>query len=210
MLAHSPGMPRRESRMRNARVARYNGEMQLLSQPTVRVHASFLAAMAELQQEGRGGPADQSGIGAELRDLGNTWHRPEVFAGYVAALRADALEETPRRENFVPCTTLWLIEGDEYLGRLAIRHRLTPQLLEAGGHIGYDVRPTARRRGYATAMLGAALPEAALLGIDPALLTCDVDNIGSRTVIERNGGVLEDERGGKLRFWVPTRPADPA
>ena len=43
------------------------------------------------------------------------------------------------------------------------------------------------------------------LGIDPALITCDVDNVGSRMVIERNGGVLEDERKGKLRFWAPTR-----
>jgi predicted acetyltransferase len=42
------------------------------------------------------------------------------------------------------------------------------------------------------------------LGIERALVTCDVDNIGSRAVIERNGGVLEDERAGKLRFWVPT------
>jgi predicted acetyltransferase len=42
------------------------------------------------------------------------------------------------------------------------------------------------------------------LGIGPALVTCDVGNVGSRAVIERNGGVLEDERAGKLRFWVPT------
>ena len=52
-------------------------------------------------------------------------------------------------------------------------------------------------------MLRQALPIARDLGIDPALITCDVGNVGSRTVIERNGGVLEDERAGKLRFWVP-------
>jgi predicted acetyltransferase len=46
-------------------------------------------------------------------------------------------------------------------------------------------------------------PVAAGLGIDPALVTCDLDNIGSRKVIEANGGVLEDQRAGKLRFWVP-------
>jgi predicted acetyltransferase len=75
-----------------------------------------------------------------------------------------------------------------------------------GGHIGYDVRPSARRRGHATEMLRQALRVANELGIDPALITCDVDNVGSRTVIERNGGVLEDERNGKLRFWAPTSP----
>ena len=73
-----------------------------------------------------------------------------------------------------------------------------------GGHIGYDVRPSARRHGHATEMLRQTLPIAHRMGIDPALITCNVDNIGSRTVIERNGGVLEDERAGKLRFWVAT------
>lgn len=44
-------------------------------------------------------------------------------------------------------------------------------------------------------MLHAALPVAHRLGIDPALVTCDLDNIASQRVIERNGGVLEDQRG---------------
>jgi predicted acetyltransferase len=104
----------------------------------------------------------------------------------------------------VPATELWWAEGDKFIGRIGIRHRLTPALLEMGGNIGYDVRPSARRRGHATAMLAAALVVAREIGIDRALVTCDVDNVGSRAVIERNGGVLEDERAGKLRFWVPT------
>jgi predicted acetyltransferase len=53
-------------------------------------------------------------------------------------------------------------------------------------------------------MLRAALPVARGLGIESALLTCDVTNVGSRKVIEGCGGVLEDERDGTLRFWVPT------
>ena len=53
-------------------------------------------------------------------------------------------------------------------------------------------------------MLAAARPVAARLGIDPALVTCDLDNAASRKVIEANGGVLEDKRAGKLRFWMPT------
>lgn len=118
-------------------------------------------------------------------------------------MRAQALEDTPRPPGFVPSTTLWWIDDEKYLGRLAIRHRLTPNLLELGGHIGYDVRPTARRRGHATAMLRGALPVARGLGIESALVTCDVTNVGSRRVIEANGGVLEDQRGVKLRFWVP-------
>ncbi|TSB21636.1 GNAT family N-acetyltransferase [Streptomyces benahoarensis] len=77
-------------------------------------------------------------------------------------------------------------------------------LLAHGGHIGYDVRPTARRRGHATAMLRAALPRARVLGLDRVLITCDATNTASRKVIEACGGLFEDRRGVKLRFWVTT------
>jgi predicted acetyltransferase len=160
--------------------------------------------MVEFQAEGRGSADDPTMVGREIRRHAPAWDTPEGFAAYVRDLRAEALEETPRPAHFVASTTLWWIDGRAYLGRLAIRHRLTPSLLEFGGHIGYDVRPTARRRGHATAMLRAALPVAAALGIEAALVTCDADNIGSRKAIEANGGVLEDQRGDKLRFWVPT------
>jgi predicted acetyltransferase len=135
---------------------------------------------------------------------GEHWSSVRGFAEYVRLLCAQAHEDTPRQPGRVPWTTLWWIDGDEYLGRVAIRHRLTPHLERAGGHIGYDVRPAARRRGHATAMLRAALPRAHDLGIDPALVTCDADNVASRLVIEHNGGILEDRRDGKLRFWTPT------
>jgi predicted acetyltransferase len=178
--------------------------MPELSPPSADVYRSFVAAMAEFRAEGRGGPDDRSMIASELREFEHRWVVPEGFAAYVDWLRAQALEDSPRPEGHVPSTTLWFVDGDEYLGRIAIRHRLTDFLREVGGHIGYDVRPTARRRGHATAMLRAALPTARGLGIDSALLTCDFDNVASRKVIESNGGVLEDRRGDKLRFWVPT------
>ena len=182
-----------------------NGVVPHLSLPTESVHRSFVAAMAEFRAEGRGDPADRSMIGEELRHVGRRWVTPEGFAGYVAWLRSQALPDSPRPEGHVPSTTLWWVQDDEYLGRVAIRHRLTAHLLDIGGHIGYDVRPSARRRGHATAMLRAALPVAHRLGIASALITCDVTNIASRKVIEANGGSLDDQRGGKLRFWVPTR-----
>ncbi|MFB9239111.1 GNAT family N-acetyltransferase [Plantactinospora siamensis] len=178
--------------------------MPTLTAPIERVRESFLAAMAEFRAEGRGDRQDFSMIGSEIRAHADTWSSAEGFARFVAELRAQALPESPRPAGYVPSTTLWWVDGAEYLGRIAVRHRLTPSLLEFGGHIGYDVRPTARRRGHATAMLRAVRPVARELGIDPALLTCDVDNAVSRRVIERNGGVFEDQRGDKLRFWVPT------
>jgi predicted acetyltransferase len=180
-----------------------------LSAPDVRFRRSFTAAMEEFRAEGRGSRDDRSVIGRYLRDHPLELADDDEFAQLVAAIRADRLEETPRPSGFVPSTDLWWVDGDEYLGRIAVRHRLTPVLLEIGGHIGYDVRPTARRRGHATEMLRRALVVAHDLGIDPALVTCDVDNVGSRAVIERNGGVLEDERSGKLRYWVPTAGSGP-
>jgi predicted acetyltransferase len=179
--------------------------MAQLSLPTVRVRRSFLAAMAEFRGEGRGSAEDQTMIGKEIRELGLAWSAtPDGFASYVQALLDQAREDSLRPDGYVPSTTMWWVQDEEYLGRIAVRHRLTPQLREVGGHIGYDVRPSARRRGHATAMLRAALPIARSLGIESALVTCDVDNIASRKVIERNGGVLEDQPGDKLRFWVPT------
>jgi predicted acetyltransferase len=178
--------------------------MPELTAPMVRVHASFLAAMGEFKDEGRGTADDASMVGQEIVQYAGRWTDPAVFDGYVRWLYAESLEDSPRPQGYVPATTLWWVSGDEYLGRLAIRHRLTPRLHDLGGHIGYDVRPTARRRGHATAMLAAALPRARALGIDAVLVTCDEDNVGSRKVIEANRGVLEDKRGVKLRFWVPT------
>ncbi|MGA8679035.1 MAG: GNAT family N-acetyltransferase [Acidimicrobiales bacterium] len=179
--------------------------MPELVPPSITVQRSFLAAMAEFLDEGRGSKSDDSMVARELREFGPVWETPEGFAQYVERLRADAYESTLRASYLVPSTTYWWVDGAEYHGRISIRHRLTPRLLEIGGHIGYDVRPSARLKGHATAMLRAVLPYAYDLGIDPALLTCDTDNVGSRKVIEANGGVFEDERSGKLRFWVPTK-----
>jgi predicted acetyltransferase len=164
--------------------------------PSIRVHRSFLAAAEEFLAERGVRELDP----AELSDASR-------FAAYVDGLLTEALPQTPRRPGWVPCTHLWFIDGEEYLGRLSIRHSLTDWLRRIGGHIGYEVRPTARRQGHATRMLALALPVAASLGIDPALVTCDLDNTASRRVIEANGGQLEEAGDGKFRFWIATGAA---
>ena len=111
-------------------------------------------------------------------------------------------------DGFVPATTLWLVDHGEFIGGVSIRHRLNEHLLKVGGHIGYDVRPSQRNKGYGSKILELALPVARGLGIDRVLVTCDATNEASRKIIEKNGGVLEnsaiDEKSGveRLRFWI--------
>ena len=186
--------------------------MAELVAPCAGLRSSFLAALLEYHEDGMHLELDETALAA-----------PGEFARYVAALVADVEtpgepdrhaarlcgegEPKPREGGYVPQTILWWVEGDEYLGRVGIRHRLTEQLARRGGHIGYEVRPGARRRGHATAMLAAALPIAASLGIELAHVDCDADNLASRRIIEKNGGRLEREEGGNLYFLVPTRGA---
>jgi len=173
-----------------------------LVRPHARFRASFLAAMAEFVDEGRRG--DGTAIGIDLAEHEHAWTTDAGFAAYVELLLSE--ERVPRKAEWVCCSNYFWVDGDNFIGRIAIRHTLTEWLHEFGGHVGYDVRPSARRRGHATAMLRAALREAHVLGIDRVLITCDPGNIASRRTIERNGGVLEDQRGDSLRFWVQTEP----
>jgi predicted acetyltransferase len=191
-----------QSLNRSATMSRMSNALPHLGPPTVEVRESFLAAVMEFRSEA----GDLRTVeDRELEAYGAEWFTPAGFAALVDALCAEARDDTPRPAGRVPQTNLWWMTGTEYYGRLSVRHRLTPTLREVGGHIGYAVRPTARRHGHATAMLRDGLGVAHDLGIDPALVTCDADNIGSRRVIEHNGGVLEDRRGEKLRFWLPTQ-----
>jgi RNA polymerase sigma-70 factor (ECF subfamily) len=119
--------------------------MPILTLPVSGVRESFLAAMGEFRAERNAESDDDTLIGRNFTAWGGRWSTPDGFAAFVAAVRAEAEEETPRPEGWVPETTWWWVDGDEYLGRISLRHRLTPRRRVAGGHIGYDVRPTARR-----------------------------------------------------------------
>ncbi len=118
-------------------------------------------------------------------------------------------EELPPR--FVPASFYVGVVDGVIVGRLSLRHELNDFLSRVGGHIGYGVRPSQRRRGYATAMLRQSIPLAASVGIKRALLTCDVGNVASMTVIERCGGVFEGVTDDpalavqKRRYWIQTQ-----
>jgi len=177
--------------------------------PHARFHLSYLAAADEFIAAGEERHANLFSWPPDDSFPGRAYTResvesPDVFADFASFIAGQRFEASPRPAAYVPCTELWMTDGEEYLGRISLRHELTELLFNWGGHIGYSVRPSARRRGFASQALGMMLPVCAGLGIDPALVTCDPDNDGSRRTIEKNGGVYEDTREGKLRFWLPT------
>jgi predicted acetyltransferase len=172
--------------------------MARLVPPTVALHAEFVSAVREREPE----PVRHwlAGDAAGMEELVDG----RKFEQYVQQLLAEAEPGPHLPAGWVPHTTLWWVEDGRFLGVVDIRHALTPTLTEVGGHVGYGVRPSARRRGHATAMLRASLAVAAALGLPRVLVTCDADNVGSIRVIEANGGILENRRGQKLRYWLRT------
>ncbi|MFC3345398.1 GNAT family N-acetyltransferase [Paenibacillus abyssi] len=110
--------------------------------------------------------------------------------------------------GWVPNSTFWLISEDKkVIGAVNIRHELNEKLLNAGGHIGYGIRPLERRKGYATRLLAFSLEEAKKLGINKVLVVCDAHNIASKKTILKNGGVPDSdyiEEDGNIinRFWI--------
>ena len=111
--------------------------------------------------------------------------------------------------GFVAQDHLWCVDVDgRILGGVRFRHRLAPHLLVEGGHVGYDVRPSERRKGIGTRLLALTLDLARARGLERVLVTCDHDNAASARIIEKNGGVETStsvsDRSGKVvrRFWI--------
>ena len=105
------------------------------------------------------------------------------------------LDTTEEKDGWVPDTTLFCLDKDRniFVGAVNIRHYLNENLLRTGGHIGDGIRPSERRKGYATAMIALALEECKKLGIKDVLMCCGKENVASAKSIVRNGGVLENE-----------------
>ena len=176
--------------------------MTALALPDVRLHRSWAETVTEFGSETMHGSGFWHGDGAAL-DLTEAG-----CAAFVAMLRPYADPATELPEDRVHSDYYWITDssdGDEQVvGFLAVRHRLNAWLLEEGGHIGFAVRPARRGQGHATRALALGVRRAAELGLDRVLLTCDEPNVASARTIERNGGVYEDTRNGKRRYWIAT------
>lgn len=110
-------------------------------------------------------------------------------------------------KNRVPSDTYFVVDGEKLIGAVSIRHYLNDELMLAGGHIAYGIRPSARRQGSAKKALALALDKCRSMGMDKVLITCNKDNIGSAKTIIANDGVLENEfinEEGVIeqRYWI--------
>ncbi|QUR94278.1 GNAT family N-acetyltransferase [Macrococcoides canis] len=110
-------------------------------------------------------------------------------------------------QDWVKNTTFFYFKDGVIIGAANIRHMLTKDLLNTGGHIGYGVAQSYRGQGYATKILQESLAFARSIGIEKALITCDEDNIASSRVIIKNGGLedkpyLQSDGIKSRRFWI--------
>jgi len=110
-------------------------------------------------------------------------------------------------KGFVPATLFFMIDDKKkIIGAIHFRHELNDNLLRDGGHIGYGIRPSERKKGNATIMLNMLLKQLIDKGYEKVLVTCDDDNAGSYSTIEKHGGIPEDKRqvGNEYirRYWI--------
>jgi predicted acetyltransferase len=172
--------------------------MIFLTEPAPQYKESFLEGLREFQEEGRMLNYDpqriQKDFNSFLRHIQTQKDRNKISS------------------HLVPATEYWLIKGDEeggiYLGTFSLRHELNAMFLRVGGHVGYQIRPSERLRGYGKELLRLGLHKARQLGFTRVLVTCDENNISSQKVIEYNGGQFENSvsvEGSpmrKLRYWI--------
>jgi predicted acetyltransferase len=170
-----------------------------LTRPTADLFDSWAAAVAEFGD----GHVDGSGLHAPVTPdratLDALIEKSTLLADTSAELPADAVHND----------LYWVTDDGEVVGFLSFRHDLNDYLREVGGHIGYAVRASRRRQGYASAALRLGLERAREIGLDRVMVTCDDDNVGSFRTIEGAGGVLQDirtlpEHGEQpvRRYWI--------
>lgn len=121
------------------------------------------------------------------------------FPDYIRSQEDDAKGEGVS-PDWAPTSHFWLIDGGNLIGTLRIRHYLTPAVAERAGHIGYDISPRYRGRGYGHQILALGLIEARRLGIKEVLAICSENNPASLHILTNAGGKIEKVKGGDI--WI--------
>lgn len=170
-------------------------EQLTLIAPTIKYKHQFLAMGAEFLEEG----------------LPSSWRYEDCkkdFQWYVLCRKLNSKGKSLPK-SWVPWNEYWLLRSDDTLvGVSSLRHYLNEYLRNIAGHIGYQIMPSERKKGYGTEILRLTLQKAAQKKINPVLITCDEDNVGSIKIIEKNGGIFENTyfqdgmRAAKRRYWI--------
>jgi predicted acetyltransferase len=177
--------------LRQMREMMLNGPARLI-EPTLSLRDEFYSLAEEYLAEGD----------SRYRD---------ATANFESFIQLCADEATGRNlaPGRVPQSTFWLVSNEQrILACSRLRHTLNTFLEEMGGHVGYDVRPSERGRGYGTQILRLTLDKARELDLKRVLVTADSPNVASWRIIEKNGGVLHSEEmsqhtGALLRkYWI--------
>lgn len=186
---------------RGEKLALINGKMKLrLLLPNKKNKKAFLSALRDFQSTKEPGRGFNSLNYGEIK---------KDFDAFIAEKKKQRGETQPKGR--VPNTTYWLFDGNTMIGEIDIRHRLNKKLKVVGGHIGYSIRPSKWNKGYGTKMLALGLKKCRQMGLQKVMITCDEDNMGSRRVIEKNGGIYKKsvkadwyENGNKplRQYWV--------
>lgn len=172
--------------------------MARLTEPDPRYRVSYLGSCAE----------PEAGWRARL-DVTSLSH-PAAFDTYCRALRTGsfAWQHTQAGGRM---RMLWWCEGDDWLGEATIRPDVPPQLRSEPedwppvGHIGYQVRVSARRQGHGRALFSAALEAACGMGLEVVTLTVDAANQASIRIVESCGAVLTSTERGYRLYLARTR-----
>ena len=155
--------------------------------PNERLHRAWLQAHAEW-----GAGLHEDGFGLLATDEVDS---PAGFHTWLARLADES----------GCCTYWWIVENDQILGGIALRHQ-NHELVAQAGHIGYGIRPSLRGHGLATWALGQVVDEARALGMDRVMVICEAGNSASAKTIERQCGILEVGRdtnsGAARRYWI--------
>ncbi|MEA9356973.1 GNAT family N-acetyltransferase [Bacteriovorax sp. PP10] len=158
--------------------------------------------------------SDKAAFSAASNEL---WESHFIFAHYFESIAHNSFEKYVEvlplfskgkliPSEHVPSTILFAFNSHgKIVGRVSIRHTLSEALMIIGGHVGYGVVPSERRKGYATQILSESILYIKLHfpQLDRILVTCDESNIASAKTIEKNGGVLENiTEDHKKRYWI--------
>ena len=174
-----------------------------LREPTLEDKDEVIKMCKELETCGDEYPFEGAG---RLDKLLNT-----SYEEWLQMCEADKTIET-KNPAWSNGTNYLLVDNNNHVyGFSQLRHSLKGELINIGGNIGYVIRPTERRKGYATIQLQLLLEKANELGLDKVLVTCRDNNIGSRKTIERCLGEQDKSVPSKypniteLRYWIPTK-----